>query len=804
MANNSMKHFSCFKNPLFCLQRCFGAFVVLLWLSLLGPANSINSQDKTSLTPSRFDHVALSKIDNVVLKELNSKKFPGCVVIVGSALEISYSKSFGHRSVLPEQSKMEIDTVFDLASLTKPVVTSAMAMKLVEEEKIQLDAPIAEVWPEFAAHGKSEITPRHLLTHTSGLIADNSMKDYVGTRQQSLNRIANLKLVARPGEGFIYSDVGFIVLDEYITRVTGKSLDALFAEKLAVPLGLKDTVFNPSATIQKRCAPTEQRDGDWIQGEVHDPRSFALGGVAGHAGLFSTGNDLARYCQMLLCGGRVGNDRIFNVGTILEMVRPMELPLRNGRRRGIRALGWDVDSPYSSNRGDLFSSRAFGHGGFTGTGVWIDPEKDLFVVFLSNRLHPDGKGSVNRLIGRICTIAASARRNEVRNDSLIRTTESDIRCGVDELIVNGMKPLKGRRVGLISNHTGVTRDGQRTLDALANSPDVDLVAVFSPEHGLKGLRDDNRILDGVDSRTGVQVYSLYGATKKPESKQLESIDTLVFDIQDIGTRFYTYASTMTLAMDAAAENGKRFVVLDRPNPINGVTIEGPMLDLDKKSFTGRMAIPVRHGMTMGELAKMYAAEAGLDLDLAIIPVENWKRSMWFDQTGILWRNPSPNMRSLKQAALYPGIGLLETTNLSVGRGTEFPFEVVGAPWIGGLPDAEKMADRLNQKGFSGVKFHAIEFTPETSKYAGKKCYGIFMRMLDRRDLQAVDVGLHIALDLRTNFAKNWETKSLNRLLANDQVFHALLNNQALERIKKDIHFASEGFLRLRKKYLIYK
>ena len=410
-----------------------------------------------------------------------------------------------------------------------------------------------------------------------------------------------------------------------------------------------------------------------MQGEVHDPRAFRLGGVAGHAGLFSTAEDLALFAQMMLEHGRADGKQILAWRTVDVMTA--DYPVSSG----VRGLGWDKRTGYSSNRGDLMTQQAFGHGGFTGTSMWIDPGLDLFVIFLSNRVHPDGKGAVNRLAGRIGSIAAAAIESPGESSTLApHTGVEQVLCGIDVLQRDKFRQLDGKRAGLITNQTGINADGVTTARLLHDAPNVQLVALFSPEHGLQGKLDIPEIKDDQDTVTGLRVFSLYGKTRRPTAEDLRGIDTLVFDIQDIGTRFYTYISTMGYAMEMAAQQHLTFVVLDRPNPINGVDVGGPVLDEGQQSFVGYHPIPVRHGMTVGELAELFRHELKLPVDLHVVTMEGWRRADYFDRTGLLWVNPSPNMRSLNEAFLYPGIGLLETTNLSVGRGTDTPFEVLGA------------------------------------------------------------------------------------------------------------------------------
>ena len=345
---------------------------------------------------------AARNIEEAVLAAIKKRQAPGAVVCIGNSKEVFYHKAFGHRSLQPERASMERTTVFDLASLTKPIATATSVMILLEEGKVRLRDPVTRYLPEFGENGKRSITVKQLLTHVGGLIPDNALADYKVGPKVAMEKIYGLKPIWEPGSKFAYTDVGFIVLGEIVQKMSGQSLSDFSKERIFKKLGMGETKFNPPKALQMRAAVTQQRDEKWIQGVVHDPRAYEMGGVAGHAGLFSTASDLARYGQMFLNRGRVGEQTILSPATIDLMTASYELP--GGIKRG---LGWDKLSPYSSNRGELMSASAFGHGGFTGTAIWIDPELDLFVIFLSNRVHPDGKGSINRLAGRVGTIAAA-------------------------------------------------------------------------------------------------------------------------------------------------------------------------------------------------------------------------------------------------------------------------------------------------------------------------------------------------------------------------------------------------------------
>ncbi|MCS6818233.1 MAG: DUF1343 domain-containing protein [Blastocatellia bacterium] len=751
----------------------------------------------------------LARIDEVVQEAIARRELPGAVILVARHGRIVYWQAFGHRAIEPERLPMTRDTVFDLASLTKVIATATSVMILVERGKIRLGDPVARYIPEFAQNGKERITIEQLLMHRGGLVAGNDLADYRDGPEKALERIYALGTVAEPGTRFIYSDVGYIVLGELVRRVSGQRLDEFARENIFRPLGMTETTFAPAGTLRQRCAPTERREGRWMQGEVHDPRAYALGGVAGHAGLFSTARDLAIYCQMILNGGEFRGVRILSPLSVRRMVESRGLPFNE-----MRGLGWDINTGYSSNRGDLFPIGSFGHTGFTGTSFWIDPASQTFVIFLSNRVHPDGRGDVTSLRGRVASIVAAAIRRPPFPElwpaplAFWRETErprvregletATVLNGIDVLRRDGFRLLEGRRVGLITNHTGRARDGTSTIDLLARAPNVTLVALFSPEHGLRGQADEP-VGDAVDEKTGLPVYSLYGPRQRPTAEMLRGLDTLVFDIQDIGARFYTYITTMGYAMEEAAARGIRFIVLDRPNPINGQDVEGPVADPDALSFTAYHSIPIRHGMTIGELALLFNAERKIGADLHVVKLEGWKREYWFDQTGQEWVNPSPNMRSLTAATLYPGIALLETTNVSVGRGTDRPFELFGAPWM----DGRRVAEELNRRNLPGVRFIPIRFTPRSSTFAGEECGGVAIVVTERAAVRPVRLGIEIAVILHRLYPQVWQVEAFGRLLADRRALEWLKSGADAETIERAWQTELEEFRRIRQRYLLY-
>jgi uncharacterized protein YbbC (DUF1343 family) len=784
-------------------------FLIGMWMA---PTTAHSDTRLPVVSPHDADMDAshLNRIDQVVSAGLARKQMPGCVVCIGRKGQIVFRRAYGFRQLKPEKISMTVDTVFDMASITKPVATATSVMQLIERGQLRLRDTVAKHIPEFGQNGKSKVTVSDLLLHQGGLIPDNGLADYNDGPTVAMEKIFALPLIAEPGSKFIYTDVGYIVLAELVRRKTGKTIHEFTQENLFGPLGMTETGYLPRADLRARAAPTEQRDARWMQGEVHDPRAYRLDGIAGHAGLFSTADDLAVYANMMLGRGAFGGKTILGPHTVEMMTRPYSVS------SGLRGLGWDKQTGYSLNRGEQFSSRAFGHGGFTGTTLWMDPTLDLFVIFLSNRLHPNGRGSVNHLAGTIGTIAAGAIRLPAKNELPERHGETtdgatnsgpggdkivraEVLAGIDVLQRDGFKPLKGR-VGLIANHTSLDRNHISTVEVLHDARQVDLVALFSPEHGFKGTLDQRVIGDADDQTTGLTIHSLYGATRQPTAKMLAGVDTLVFDIQDIGTRFYTYVSTMGESMKAAASHGVRFVVLDRPNPINGVDVAGPVLDPGRESFVGWHTLPVRHGMTVGELARMFNEELELGLDLHVVPIEGWERSDYFDAVGLTWINPSPNMRSLTEALLYPGIGLLETTNLSVGRGTDTPFEVVGAPWI----DGRQLAMELNRAGLPGVRFVPIRFTPNASKFTAELCGGINTIVVDRKRFRPLSTGLEIALQLRRLYPDKWKVEEYARLLGNAGTLNAVMTLQSRREIEAGYQVELQTFLARRARFLIYR
>jgi uncharacterized protein YbbC (DUF1343 family)/CubicO group peptidase (beta-lactamase class C family) len=793
-----------------------------------------------AVPPAMSGHVG--EVDAVIEKAIADGNIPGAVLVVGHNGRVIYRKAYGERALEPKREAMTLDTVFDLASLTKVIATTTAVMQLVEQGKVRLNDPVAKYLPEFAQNGKDDITVRQLLTHYSGLEPDLDLK-MPWEKKDTAYAMAFAETPAQaPGSGFTYSDINFIVLGALVERVSGETLDAYTTKHIFAPLKMTHTRFLPPAAWRAKIAPTQYDENEhMLRGEVHDPTARRMGGVAGHAGLFSTADDLAKFAQVLLNGG----DGILSAAAVAKMTSPEQPPAAPV----LRGFGWDIDSPFSSNRGDLLPVGSFGHTGFTGTSVWIDPTTQTYIILLTNAVHPRGKGNAIALRSKVATEVAAALNltpnekealrwksitgyNEAQSASRrMSTRNGTVKNGIDVLEAHGFDLLKTtpaagasttgasstiadeasaaprvetkKRIGVVTNQTGIDADGKRTIDLLAQAPGVSLEAIFSPEHGVTGTLDTTHVDNTTDAATGVTVYSVYGGTdaaRRPSLDVMKDLDAVVFDIQDAGARFYTYETTLGYFLEAAAKVGIEVIVLDRPDPVTGSFVQGPVSDAGRESFTNYWTVPPRHGMTVGELAKMFNTERNINAKLTVVPMEGWQRGDWFDATGLEWVNPSPNLRSVTEAALYTGVALIEGTNVSVGRGTDTPFELVGAPWM----KSKELAAYLNGRGISGVRFVPVTFTPTSAVYSGQECQGVNIIVTDRNGVDAPELGMELAAALHKLYAADFKIERMQELLVNQSAFDALVAGQDPRRIAQDWQDGLEAFRKVREKYLIYK
>ena len=760
----------------------------------------------------------LGGVDSIIEQAVADGNIPGAVLVVGHDGAVIYRKAYGSRALEPRREPMTLDTVFDLASLTKVIATTTAMMQLVEQGKVRMNDPVAKYLPEFAQNDKEDITVRQLMTHYSGLAPDLDLT----TPWEGKNTAYQLAFVeppeTTPGSGFVYSDINFITLGALVERVSGETLDAYTTQHIFAPLKMTRTRFVPPAAWRAKIAPTQYDENEhMLRGVVHDPTARRMGGVAGHAGLFSTADDLAKFAQALLNGG----GGILSAVTVEKMTSPEQPP----QAPVLRGFGWDIDSPFSSNRGDLLPVGSFGHTGFTGTSVWIDPTTQTYIILLTNSVHPRGKGNAIGLRTKVATeVTAALALNPSEKEALrwksitgynealsasrhMSTRNGTVKTGIDVLEEHGFDVLQAasgkKRIGVVTNQTGIDSHGLRTIDVLAKAPGVSLDAIFSPEHGVTGTLDTTGIGNSVDAATGVPVYSVYGGTdaaRRPPADVMKNLDAVVFDIQDAGARYYTYETTLGYFLESAAQAGIELIVLDRPDPVTGSFVQGPVSDAGRESFTNYWTVPVRPGMTMGELAKMFNAERNINAKLTVVPMEGWQRGDWFDSTGLVWVSPSPNLRSVTEAALYPGVAIIEGTNVSVGRGTDTPFELLGAPWM----KSKELAAYLNARGIAGVRFVPVTFTPTASNYAGQMCSGVNIIVTDRNGFDAPELGMELAAALRKLYTADFKIERMAELLVNQSAYDALVAGQDPRRIAQDWQDGLQKFAKMREKYLIYK
>lgn len=750
---------------------------VLVLLALICVAGTVTA---TPPPRPRTDNVGAA-LRSAIDVEIAAHRLPGAVVLLGRQGERPHIVVDGLKRVGPRRAPLSADTIFDLASLTKVVATTVAVMQLVETGRLALDHPVAEYWPAFGAEGKEAIRVQDLLLHTAGLAPDLPLSPPWSGEAGALAQIEAARPRTPAGARFVYSDIDFIVLGELVHRVSGEPLDDYARRHIFAPLGMADTSFQPSSAKRRRIAPTGAATDRVGRGAVQDPIAARMGGVAGHAGLFSTAADLGRFCEMILGNGTRRDVRILRPESVALMTRPYLLP--GGVRR---ALGWDVASEYSEGIADALGPASFGHTGYTGTMLWIDPRTRSYVVVLSSRLYPAGKGDARPLRRAVAMIAEAS------------AAPTPTQPGIDVLALAGFAPLVGKRIGLLTNQAGRSLDGERTIDILAHASGVQLSAIFTPEHGL-GADREGPIESGRDVATDVPIHSLYGAGLRPDAASLDGLQALVIDLQDAGVRFYTYASTVGYMLEEAAKRGIEVLVLDRPNPIDAEVVQGPVLDSAQLSFTGYFPMPLRHGMTLGELATMFNDEKRLGVKLRVIRMLGYRRRLWYDQTGLPWTPPSPNLRTVQAAILYSGVGLIEGADVSVGRGTATPFELVGAPWI----DSRKFAAGMRRLAIPGVSFGTTDFTPEADRFARQVCHGVRITVIDRSRFDAARLGLGLAATLQHLYPDAFDLRAIGFSVGSPAVIDGLARGQSYAQLQQTWDRPLQAFLAVRRRHLLY-
>jgi SSS family transporter len=821
-------------------------------------------------------------ITTLLTQAIAAKKLPGAVVLINHNGRTVFEQAYGDRALEPVVEPMTEDTIFDMASLTKCLVTATAIMQLYELHKLDFDDPVAKYLPAFAANGKEGVTIRELLTHYSGLPPDIDLKDPWGLaapdKAEGIRRAMASPLVATPGTHFEYSDINFITLGALVEKLSGQPLDVYAQEHIFTPLKMTHTRYLPVAKacgevrvvgsaliarpadavssgpsracgenswkadqLVRNIAPTaHDNEGNVVtnpnfdhllRGTVHDPTTRRMGGVAGHAGVFSTAGDVALFGQALL-DRLAGRPSDFPLGqSTLKLMTQPEQPATAASGATVftpdgkptpgvaaRGFGWDINSAYSRPRGEVFPIGSFGHTGFTGTSLWMDPYSDTVVVLLANAVHPRGNPPISALRGQVATAVAKA----LHLDSTGVTAS-----GIDVLESTNFSALREAaarhnghlRIGLLTNQTGLDRQGRRTIDILNKSiPEVELKTLFSPEHGLIGAKDSTKIGPESDPATHLPVISLYGAKdeqRRPSPEALKDLDAVVIDLQDAGVRFYTYETVMGYFLEAAAQAHIEIIVLDRPNPINGVDVQGPVSDAGAESYIDYMPLPLRHGLTLGELALYFNSEHRLPhptsaniqvpikAQLTVVAMQNWRRSDYFDDTGLPWTNPSPNLRSITAATLYPGVGMMDAANISVGRGTDKPFEQIAAAYI----NAPQLAAYLTARKIPGVSFAAINFAiPDDSNhypFHGKTVPGIAFTLTDRNALDAPELGIELISALHQLYPE-FALEKTGRLIVNVDTMRALNNKEDPRAIAASWAADLAAFQRRREPYLLYK
>ncbi|MGI4829322.1 MAG: sodium:solute symporter family transporter [Janthinobacterium lividum] len=920
-------------------------------------------------------------VSQLITDALAQHKLPGAVVVIGHNGEIAFKHAYGNRKLANEPGldnqpspaePMTEDTIFDMASLTKCIVTATAIGQLYEQGKLDFDTPLDHYLPAFnPSHDpiRAQVTLRLLLTHFSGEAPDVDLKDPWGRaapdKAEGIRRALTTPLAGTPGAKMVYSDINFILLGALVEKLSGQRLDDYAREHIFQPLGMKDTRYlafdqacgadtvgaaivryhetracTPgtwSPFLRKNTAPTAHDDegtaatnpdfNHLLRGTVHDPTTRRMGGVAGHAGVFSTAHDMSLFAQAFL-DKLARNTGAFPLKqSTLQLLTTPEQPghtpnqlaaanaaeqasLAAGEKSAtgnpdllapnypaikgqvLRGFGWDIDSGYSKPRGRLFPIGSFGHTGFTGTSLWMDPASDTFVLLLANAIHPHPGAPISNFRGEIATAAAEAlhlyvavpgsstssnaqrRTSQLATEQIHSTTsgsgadsESETPPSVPALAttvrtLTGIDVLESThfavlneaakrhagtlRLGLLTNQTGLDNQGRRTVDILnatrLREDGIELTTLFSPEHGIFGRQDTEHLNAETDTATGLHVTSLYGAhdaDRRPSHDQLKDLDAVVIDLQDAGVRFYTYETVVGYFLEAAAHEKSAFshdleiIVLDRPNPIGGDQIGGPVSDPGTESYINYMPLPLRHGLTLGELARFINTAKQLGVHLTVVPLQNWHRNEYFEQTALPWVNPSPNLRSLTAATLYPATAFLELTNISVGRGTTSPFELFGAGTFPTTPtpgapssrpalpgakvgspslasswfNAAEVAAALNVRTIPGVRFEAtsVPVAEDANHYPfhGQTIEAVRVILTDRDQLQTSELGLELLSVLHRLYPRQFQLEKAMRLVASRDTLDRLAHGDDPRTIAASWQAALNNFRAQRQASLLY-
>jgi len=705
---------------------------------------------------------------------------PGATALVGRGDEVIFVGAAGARQIMPTILPANIDTYYDLASLTKVIATTTVVLQLVEEGKLKLDAPLPAVVP--LAWGP-RVTLKQILTHTAGLPPLlPGLKESVTSLAQAVAQIGNVALRSTPGTRRVYSDLGFITLAQVIELIEQDTFDAICARRIFTPLGLQHMGFRPPEAWRANCAATE--DCPWrktvIVGKVHDENAWAIGGVSGHAGLFSTVGDVGKFCAALL-RGEVLPDYVLE-----DAARKDHVPFYPWQ-----GLGWKSDPWEGAIEGHLASRLAIGHTGWTGTNLWIDRSTGIYVVLLSNTCHPSRDARNNRVLRRVFHRAVNRMLYPVR---------SNTHTGIDRVLWNDFDDLTGKRTAVLTHLAALDQLGRNALEVFALREGFAPTRVFTPEHGLSGAAEAGETVRG--ERAAVEVISLYGEQKAPTAAQLADVDLFVIHLQDIGVRYYTYIATMKACLEACAAAGTPVLVLDRPNPLGGVVIEGPM-PTRVGSLVCNVKVPIRHGMTIGEMAMfLQQTEPALKkLKVSVLPLDGWQRDRYWDALDLVWTPPSPNMPDAETALLYVGTCLIEGVNLNEGRGTDTPFRCFGAPWL----DVAKLLANVDPVATRGAAFTPLDYTPRSipgkaakPEYMGVLCHGVQISVTDRTALRTFALACAVLRALHETHAAQLAWKPIFDVLAGGPALReAITGSGDLEAYLAGLEPALNAFDRLR-------
>ncbi len=689
---------------------------------------------------------------------------PGAVAYLGRENEILFFDCVGKSAVVPSGEEMRKDVIFDLASLTKVVATTTSILLLYQQGKLHLDEPVYKYIP---IQNFKKFSLRHLLTHSSGLIGYKEWYREIHSFEDILIKLSQTKLLFEPGTEHLYSDFGFMLLSHIVEIISGEHFDQFCKKNIFLKLNMNTTFFNVPEKYKNRCAPTEKCiwRNKIIRGEVHDEHAYAMGGVAGHAGLFSTAEDLSRFCRGLL------KEIILEKDVIQEMSTSKIIP-----NYPWQVLGWKTDPFWDSIEGQLPFRSALGHTGFTGTSLWWDRNSGYYAILLSNSCHPSRKTRDNRKLRKTFYNSVAV---------MIAPEKINVHFGIDVLLRDDFKLIKNSSVALFTNTSAKNIEGITTLEIFLTTKNIKVKYIFSAEHGLH-LTEEAGESDKDKKWENIELINIYDDRKDIDwQKVFRQIDWIVVDIQDIGSRYYTYTYSLLRLMRLCSRYNKKIMVLDRPNPLGGEIIEGIFPDTE---FLGEVCwgnVPIRHGLTIGESA-LFLKNTNVELksiELTVIPMDGWFYDLLFPNLDLMWYPPSPNIPSFESALCYVGTCLFEGTNISEGRGTQNPFQIIGAPWFN--PDL--ILSAFPEEAKKGFNIKACSFTPVSipgrainPKYINELCKGLQIKVEDVKEARPFVMTLELLQIIKKHHPEHLIFNNHFDRLAGTTILRTMLEKGELE------------------------